>query len=258
MDSTAPQPPKFYSPLAAILITVGIYLLAQLLGGVIIFIIPSLLHRSLNSTSSLLSNNAWAQFILIATVETITMLLVYKFLKSRKISWSDIGFNKPKLMHGLLAILGFVAYFVMYIIVLIVVSKFIPGLNLEQKQELGFNNTARGHDLWFIFASLVILPPLVEEIVMRGFLFTNLRIKLSFLKSAVIVSILFAAAHLGEGGSGGLLWVAAIDTFVLSLVLCYLREKTKSLWPSIGVHLIKNGLAFILLFNILSKIKFPV
>jgi membrane protease YdiL (CAAX protease family) len=44
--------------------------------------------------------------------------------------------------------------------------------------------------------------------------------------------------------------VAALDTFTLSLVLCYLRQKTDSLWPGIMLHALKNGLAFMSLFLI--------
>jgi membrane protease YdiL (CAAX protease family) len=32
------------------------------------------------------------------------------------------------------------------------------------------------------------------------------------------------------------------------MVLCWLRERTKSLWPSILLHVTKNALAFVLLF----------
>ena len=61
-------------------------------------------------------------------------------------------------------------------------------------------------------------------------------------------SLLFAAGHLAEGGSAGLLYIAAIDTFSLSLVLIYLREKTDGLWASMTLHALKNGIAFVALF----------
>jgi membrane protease YdiL (CAAX protease family) len=139
-------------------------------------------------------------------------------------------------------------------VILSVAKALVPSLNLEQKQELGFDMATTGKNLLPIFVSLVILPPVVEEIVTRGFLYTNLRSRVAIVPAAIITSILFAAAHLGEA-SDGLLWVAAIDTFVLSMVMCHLREKTGSLWPSMGVHFIKNGLAFFVLFNILGVIR---
>jgi len=92
-----------------------------------------------------------------------------------------------------------------------------------------------------------VLPPLAEETLFRGFLYTGLRKRWSFVWTTAMVSLLFASLHLFEG-SGGLLWIAGIDTFLLSLVLCYLREKTGNLWAGIIIHILKNGLAFIFLY----------
>ena len=88
---------------------------------------------------------------------------------------------------------------------------------------------------------------------MRGFLFGALRRSTGFWISAAITSVIFASLHLGGGEQGaGLLWIAAIDTFILSLALCYLREKTGRLWASIGLHAIKNGVAFVALFILVT------
>jgi membrane protease YdiL (CAAX protease family) len=66
--------------------------------------------------------------------------------------------------------------------------------------------------------------------------------------AVILTSLIFASAHLPEGGAAGLLYIAALDTFILSLVLIYLREKTGGLWASITLHAIKNGIAFVALF----------
>lgn len=95
-----------------------------------------------------------------------------------------------------------------------------------------------------------MLPPLVEELLMRGFLYKGLKNGLRRAWAVLITSALFAIAHLQFGSGSALLWAAAIDTFVLSLVLIYLVEKSRSLWPAIGVHAMKNGFAFLFLFVI--------
>jgi membrane protease YdiL (CAAX protease family) len=46
----------------------------------------------------------------------------------------------------------------------------------------------------------------------------------------------------GQGAS--LLWAAGVDTFVLSLVLVYLREKTGALYAGMLVHSLNNLIAF--------------
>ncbi|HVX57224.1 MAG TPA: CPBP family intramembrane glutamic endopeptidase, partial [Candidatus Saccharimonadales bacterium] len=98
------------------------------------------------------------------------------------------------------------------------------------------------------FISLVVLPPLAEEIMVRGFLYSSLKKALPTIWAVLITSGLFAAAHLPEGGASGPLYIGAIDTFVLSLVLIYLREQTGNLWASITLHACKNGFAFVTLF----------
>jgi len=252
---TKPARPKLYGPLLTVGITLAIYLGAQLLGSVLISLIPGFLHWTPQQSSDWLTNNTGAQFLFIAIVEALTLFALRKFLKARQANFKNLGLNRPRLIYIAHALSGFAIYFVMYIAGLVIASKLVPGLNIEQKQELGFSTATHGSGLWLIFLSLVILPPITEEIVVRGFLYGGLSTKLTPSSAAIIASLLFAAAHLAEGGKGGLLWVAAIDTFILSMVLCYLREKTGSLWPSIGVHLLKNGLAFVLLFNIVQYFR---
>ena len=128
-----------------------------------------------------------------------------------------------------------------------VLSGLLTGVDFEQAQNLGISSSVSGSQLVPLFIVLVILPPLVEELLMRGFLFTNLRRRLPFGLSAVIVSVLFGLAHITQADTG-LFWSGAISFFVLSMGLCWLREKTGSLWPGIGVHMLQNGIAFTLLY----------
>ena len=88
--------------------------------------------------------------------------------------------------------------------------------------------------------ALVIVTPIFEETVFRGFLFKGLRRRLPFWAAASVVSVMFAFAH-GQ-------WNVALDTFVLSLILCFLVEKNNSLIPSILLHELKNEVAFTALF----------
>lgn len=80
------------------------------------------------------------------------------------------------------------------------------------------------------------------------FYIRRLKKALSLWPAVILTSLIFASAHLPEGGSAGPLYIAAIDTFVLSLVLIFLREKTGSLWAGITLHAAKNGIAFVYLF----------
>lgn len=175
-------------------------------------------------------------------IVVVALLYLLKFLRQ---SWKDIGVVKPKLRDLGFMLAGFGVYLVTYM----VVANVLQGtLDFEQRQELGFNTEVYGINLWLVFISLVVLPPLVEEILFRGFLYTQLRRAFNVLWAAILISLLFGAAHLQVGSGNPLLWVAAVDTFILSLVLVYLREKTGSIWAGVGVHALKNFVAFIILF----------
>ncbi len=277
-DADFPKKSVRWLPSESLSLSIAIFIVAQIIGlflfliGISLYsaIITSLSALSMDgffasfqvsfrryidlSGSGLFESNPFAGFVQVLCIEVVTLGLLWLFLRRRKISFGDLGINTPALKYAGYALVGFVVYFVLYIIGLSLIKVLVPGLNIEQKQEIGFSTTTSGISLIPIFISLVILPPITEEIVARGFLFGGLRSKLPFVLAAMITSTLFASAHLSQA-SDGLLWVAGIDTFILSMVLCYLREKTGSLWPSIGVHMIKNGVAFLVLFNIVHYFR---
>lgn len=241
-----------WRPLESLGISVFIYFAAyfvsQLILGLGVGLYANSQHKSSQVTSGLLEGSVMVQFFASILFYGLVLLFVYLFLYLRRTAWSAIGWVRPRPRDVGYAAIGLVAYFVAYIIIVQIVHALIPGINLDQKQEIGFSTSSGGASLLLVFVSLVVLPPLVEEILSRGVLYSGLRTKLPVAAAAVITSIMFAAAHLQAGSGNALLWVAALDTFTLSLVLVTLREKTGSLWPCISLHALKNGIAFAALF----------
>lgn len=241
------RPRVRYGPVEAVTVTVIVFFLAQIVVGVGVGLVFSLLGWQ-EARIGAWYKTPFGQFSLILLVEALTLWLIWWFLRRRKTRLSAIGLVGPQSRDVLFALAGFGVYFVAFIVVSALAKSAVPGLDLEQEQQLGFDKALSGNALWLVFASLVILPPVTEEIVCRGFLYTGLRTRLPVITAAIITSVLFALAHLQWGSGNALLWVAALDTFVLSMVLVYLREKTGSVWSPILVHMIKNGLAFTVLF----------
>lgn len=251
MESAEPKPSsaRLWGPIAAILVTVGIYFLSQILVGLLLVFWPSLLGVDPEvATVWMEEHKVLEEFATMAALEGITVLLLWQFLKSRKARFSDIGLVAFKAQDIPRALVGYVAYFSFFLGLSVVLQNAAPGLDVEQQQELGYSTATSGIDLAAVFITLVILPPLVEELLFRGFLYTGLRRGLTFAPAAIITSTIFGLAHLLGGEGGSVIWIAAIDTFVLSLVLVYLREKYQTLWPAILVHMFKNGTAFAILF----------
>ncbi len=236
-----------WGPLAAVLMTVVVYFASQVLAGLVISLYPVVSGWDDARLQEWAGTNN-AQFITFVLVEAISLWLLWRFLKARRAKPADIGLVRPRSSDAWEVLKGYAIYFVALIFIMQAVGQFVPGLNLEQEQELGFDKVTTGAALAPIFISLVLLPPLVEEILFRGFLYTGLRRKLPVLAAALITGALFAVVHLQLGSGNSPLWAAALDTFILSFVLVGLREKTGSLWPSIGVHMLKNATAFLFLF----------
>lgn len=251
-----------WTPLESVGVTLAIYFIGQLLGLLIFLLLYALLaslfgahdityfFQSLKTTTDVVTNftlRPFPQFMQIFCMEAVTLTLLIIFLRLRKTGLKVIGLRKPKWRDLAYVAMGYLTYFVVNIGILGVVDKLAPGLNANQKQEIGFQG-AHGAQLTWVFLALVILPPFVEELLVRGFLYSGLKNKLPKLWAVLITGLLFAMAHLQAGNGQPLLWTAAIDTFILSTLLIYLREKTGSLWASIGLHALKNGVAFLTLF----------
>ncbi|HUD06996.1 MAG TPA: CPBP family intramembrane glutamic endopeptidase [Candidatus Saccharimonadales bacterium] len=238
-----------WGPVSALLVVFAVYVASQILAAVIVSLYPVFKHWNMAQSTQWLSGSNIAQFWLTVFVEASVLLMLWLFLKSRATDFNSLGLKgHPRLIDLGYVLVGFGIYFGAYIIALQIVHVFAPHLNVNQKQDLGFSSSTVGSQLWLVFISLVLLPPIVEEILFRGFLYSGLKVKLPKIASALIVSVIFASLHLLEGTGGGLLWVAGIDTFILSLVLVYLREVTDRLWASMGLHMLKNAIAFAGLF----------
>lgn len=247
----ADKPKKLtWTPFVAVVFVLVLYFLTQIVAGLLISIYPAFQHWNGQQTTQWLNSSVPAQFWYMLLVEAATLGGLWWFLRRHRSNFRALGLTRrPKLIDPLLSAGGFVAYIAVYISLVVIMSQLVPSLNINQAQDVGFSSATGAIALILTFISLVILPPVTEEILMRGFLFTSLRRKMPFIVSAVLTSVIFASGHLTGGEQGApLLWIAFIDTFVLSIVLCYLRERTGRLWASIGVHMIKNSVAFVSLF----------
>ena len=162
-------------------------------------------------------------------------------IAARRTSKSEVGLQRLPLWVELgAAPVGFVIYFITSAIAMAVVMSLVPGFDADQVQEIGFSNLVHGYEYILAFLTLVIIAPIAEEMIFRGYLYGKLKKRIPWWGAAVITSVLFGLAH-GQ-------WNVAVDTFVLGMFLSLLREVTGSLWPAIFLHMIKNGIAYYFLF----------
>ncbi|HEX7368418.1 MAG TPA: type II CAAX endopeptidase family protein [Candidatus Saccharimonadales bacterium] len=239
---------EFINPWAAVIVVVVVFLAATVIAQVLVSVYPALHHWSDARANSWLGRSLWAQFIYTLIAYALLLAGIVGVLRLRKIPLRAIGIKRPRWRDLGYALGALPLYYLAYIILVVVVSHIVPELNVNQQQQIGFGGAHGFGPLALTFLSLVVIPPIVEEITMRGFLFTNLRAKAGLVTAVIITSVLFAIGHLQFGSGAPLLWIAAIDTFTLSLFLIYVRVKTDSLWASICLHALKNLVAFVSLF----------
>jgi len=237
-----------WRPWLGILFIAVVYYASQLMAGLLLSVYPAVRQWPHSKTLEWVGDSVWAQFVFILLTETLVIGAIYWFLRRYKSGFSLIGLRRPRWSDAAYGLLALPAYFLLYALTVGVVSYLVPGLDVDQQQQIGFNDVYGQTALIVTFVSLVVLPPLAEEIMVRGFLYSTLKKAMRPISAVILTSALFAAAHLPEGGAAGPLYIAALDTFILSLVLIYLRERTGGLWAPITLHAAKNGIAFLFLF----------
>ena len=250
-ESHAPAPSKVgYGPLVAVVMTVVFFFAAQILAGLILSLLPLVTNLSTQDVTVWLQASVWAKFIALGLVGAIELFLIGQFLGLVKSKWRQIGLVKPAVRDVWLTVGGYVVYLSLFLLLSQVVTRMLPGLNLDQRQQVAFDRPTGGLGLLPIYVGIVLVPAITEEILFRGFLYSGLRRGLKLWPAALITSLIFAIPHLQFETGHALLWVAAIDTFVMSLILVVLRERSGSLWPPMLIHALKNSIAFVFLFLI--------
>lgn len=237
-----------WKPWLGVVFVVAIYYASQLFGGLVVSVYPFLHHWSRSQTIDWLNNSTVGQFAYILLAEAVILGVLYLFLRRYRCTFATIGLKRPRWRDAAYGLMAAPVYYAIYLLTVGVISHFVPELNVTQQQNIGFTDVHGALALSLTFISLVVLPSITEEIMVRGFLYSSLKKATKIIPAALLTSLIFAAAHLPEGGPAGPLYIAALDTFILSLVLIYLREKTGSLWASITLHGIKNSVAFVSLF----------
>ena len=233
---------KYYKKLAILIllpawVVVSFYTAQALACGIIWLIkylgIPiALLNKSLLET------------IAAAFVYSLTLLIVVGLpwmMRRKATTLSEIGLDRlPTWTEIFIMPAGFVVYFILSAIMMLIASQVIPGFDINQAQDVGFSQLDHRYEYVLAFATLVVVAPAAEEMLFRGYLFGKLRTRVPLWVAIIVTSLVFGALH----GA----WNLAIDTFALSIVLCLLRKMTGSIWPSFLLHMAKNGIAFYVLF----------
>lgn len=230
---------KSFALLAYPMLTAAAFAVAVVLVGVIA---P---HYANISYSIFPTSNTSQMLVMASMLYGITLLLmlyVPRLLTGARTTLEELGMHLPLTWRDLLySVPAFIIAFGLSAVLVMVVAMNIPGFNIQEEQVTGFEGIANVGDKVIAFVALVILAPVIEEVIFRGYLYGKLRTRgVGLVLSIIMTSLIFALAHVQAN--------VAVNVFGLSLVLCALREFTGTIWAGVLVHMIKNGIAFYLLF----------
>ncbi len=122
----------------------------------------------------------------------------------------------------------------------VVSAMWVAALGLNERQtlpdELGVHGSALNTILVVIL--ITIVAPIGEELFFRGYFFGALRNWRGWLPAAVITGLVFGAIHIGSAPIG-----FTVPLAFFGFGLCYLYQRTGSLYPGIAVHAMNNSVA---------------
>ena len=197
------------------------------------------LHVSFEGINSAVLNTTVS--VIIYALAILIVLGVPWLVRKARTTKEDIGLHRlPTWLDIAWAPAGAIVYLILTGIITALATVVLPFVDYTQAQETGFSGLSSQIEYIFAFLSLVVVAPFAEEVLFRGYLLGKLRKHGPLWLAVLITSALFALVHFQ--------WNVALDVFALSLVLCALRVISGSLWPSILLHMLKNGIAFYFLF----------
>lgn len=155
-------------------------------------------------------------------------------------NWTDIG----------LSILSVVPYYIVSGIVVYLGLEVFKVINPEVGQQIAFDNLSLRVEYVVAFITLVVLAPLAEELLFRGYFLGRMTERTGKWIALFVTAFAFGAMHLFGFNEGGLVlqWGAAADTFAMGLVAGVLRLLSGSIWAGVLLHAIKNCIAYYFLF----------
>jgi membrane protease YdiL (CAAX protease family) len=133
-----------------------------------------------------------------------------------------------------------IAYFA-YVGAALVIAALLQPHQDDVTRDLGFGEGVLGSIAAGVL--IVLVAPISEEIFFRGFLLGGLRRSMPFWFAAALSSGIWGLFHYTDPDS----WGVVLQLSIFGLALSWLYRRTGSIWPTIGVHLINNAIAFTLL-----------
>lgn len=185
----------------------------------------------------LFGNVALFAFVTYGIGLVIAVVVLFILLKRRYLGWQDVGFSCHLTRQAILyAIIGWFVSFWLYYLMDNVLGYIGIRMFWNESNFFGYDSIPG-----FIIIAIVavIVSPIAEEIIYRGYMLPALLTKFKPAMAITLSGLIFASVHIGIGLG------LAIYIFMGALILAYLYFKFENIYSCILMHILNNLVAFI-------------
>ncbi|MCU4715595.1 CPBP family intramembrane metalloprotease [Bacillus cereus] len=172
---------------------------------------------------------------------TIAIVLVsgvyFIILRPKKLSWSEVGIRSFSIKDWKFIVLLTIILLIGDVIVMALTS-FI-GNSYENSKTEAIQQNVSFFNVLIAFISAAVISPIYEEIFYRRLLYRWLRIRLGMMGAIVLSSLIFTIVHIPTYN------VMPVN-FLSGIFFTWAYEQTNSIWPSIIIHGLTNGIMVLL------------
>lgn len=196
--------------------------------------------NGLNDETSIMefaNNNILGMTVISSILTVLILYLVFKLRKKQvKQEWK---LNQFKVKNVIFASL--VAFSFSFLFALCTYNISMENSLMISKSVVFYNEVAPLFGTMLMVVNLLVIAPIVEEIALRGIVYTRVEKTTNAVTAIIVSSILFGLMHFMAGGI-----VLVIGAALMALVFGYIFYKFKSLWVCIIAHAVANLPDFIL------------
>ena len=174
-------------------------------------------------------------------VSATAVLVLYILLKRAGMGMKDVGFRgRFSSKATVYAFIAFAIAWTMYPVTEFILGKLGLSMYWDSGREAPLS-PGSVFDGIATFISAVILAPLTEDTLFRGYMLSMFRQRYSSITAVLLSAVIFAALHLPFFGPG-----LAIYMLPWTLISCYLFLKFDDLYSAMLFHVTNNLAAYII------------
>ncbi|MBO1910191.1 CPBP family intramembrane metalloprotease, partial [Microvirga sp. 3-52] len=183
-------------------------------------------------------NDLYAGTLMGLTMAIILISGVYFIaLRPKKLSWAEVGIKSFTVKDWKLIVLYSIIIMVGVVFITVLTSFF--GNTWENSKTEAMQQDVSFFKVLIAIISAAIISPIYEEIFYRGFLFRWFRTRVGLIGSILFSSLIFSIVHIPT-------YNVIPVAFFSGVIFALAYERTNSIWPSVIIHGLTNGIMVLL------------